>query len=357
MRNNAAIVNAVLSSLIWRDERYYRLDLDAYFYEFMEDDQFRYRFIRTIMEISFNSGNYYNADYLHKMLLSMQLPDRDAMWVPILYRIYNSRDNIIEETINWVWDESNEVYIDEKSVELGATLLSWFLASTNRQLRDTATKALVQLLHNRMQILIPLLEKFSKVDDPYIHERLYGVALGCVLISKSKEHLASLCQYIYLSIFNVKGEVYPHILLRDYARGIIEYAISIGEKLSFDVNKVQPPYNSSFDYQPVSDEEIKSILDECGEYKNSPGMCNMLTSMFTEHSTIGLYGDFGRYTFQSALSNWKIDAERLSNIAIKLIIDKYGYREDKHGTFDQKSDLEEDAQPYPMNELVRNISG
>ena len=121
LRNNAAIVNAVLSSLIWRDENTIDSDLDAYFYEFMEDDQFRYRFIRTIMEISFNSGNYYNADYLHKMLLSMQLPDRDAMWVPILYRIYNSRDNIIEETIYWVWDESNEVYIDEKSVELGAT--------------------------------------------------------------------------------------------------------------------------------------------------------------------------------------------------------------------------------------------
>lgn len=336
LRNNEVVVNAVLSSLIWRDENTIDSHLDAYFHEFMEDNQFRYRFIRTIMEISFNTGNYYNADYLHKMLLPMPLPDRDAMWVPILYHIYNSRDNIIEEIINWVWDESNEVYIDEKSVELGATLLSWFLASTNRQLRDTATKALIQLLHNRMQVLIPLLKKFSKVDDPYIHERLYGVALGCALISKSKEHLAGLCQYIYLSIFNVKGEVYPHILLRDYAREIIEYAISIGEKLSFDVNKVRPPYNSSFDYQPVSDKEIKSILDECGEYKNSPGMCNMLTSMFTEHSTIGLYGDFGRYTFQSALSNWKIDAECLSNVAIKLIIDKYGYREDKHGIFDQK---------------------
>lgn len=336
LRNNKAVVNAVLSSLIWRNENTIDSNLDAYFHEFMEDNQFRYRFIRTIMEISFNTGNYYNADYLHKMLLPMQLPDRDAMWIPILYRIYNSQDNIIEETINWVWDESNEVNIDEKSVELGATLLSWFLASTNRQLRDTATKSLVQLLHNRMQVLIPLLEKFSKVDDPYIHERLYGVALGCALRSKSKEHLTSLCQYIYLSIFNVKGEVYPHILLRDYAREIIEYAVSIGEKLSLNVNKIRPPYNSSFDYKPVSDEEIKLILDKCGGYKNSPGMCNMLTSMFTEHSTIGSYGDFGRYTFQRALSNWKIDAEHLSNIAIKLIIDKYGYREDKHGTFDQK---------------------
>ena len=119
--------------------------------------------------------------------------------------------------------------MDEESAELGATLLSWFLASTNRQLRDTATKALVQLLHNRMQVLIPLLEKFSKVDDPYIHERLYGVALGCAVRSKSKEYLASLCQYIYSSVFNVEGEVYPHILLRDYARNVIEYAIFIGE--------------------------------------------------------------------------------------------------------------------------------
>lgn len=103
------------------------------------------------------------------------------------------------------------------------------LASTNRKLRDTATKALVQLLHNRIQLLIPLLEKFSTVDDPYIHERLYGVALGCALRSKLKGHLASLCQYIYSSVFDVEGEVYPHILLRDYAREIIEYAISIGE--------------------------------------------------------------------------------------------------------------------------------
>ena len=43
---------------------------------------------------------------------------------------------------------------------------------------------------------------------------------------------------------------------------------------------------------------------------------------------------FGRYIFQSALSNWKINAELLSHLAIKLIIDKYGYREEKHGAFD-----------------------
>ena len=76
-----------------------------------------------------------------------------------------------------------------------------------------------------MQLIIPLLKKFSTVNDPYIHERLFSVAFGCAVRSKSKEHLFSLCQYIYSSVFNVEGDVYPHILLRDYAREVIEYAI------------------------------------------------------------------------------------------------------------------------------------
>ena len=331
------VVDAVLYSLIWRENKTISSHLDTYFEEFKDKELFRDRLIQTIIEIGFNTGNYYNADYLHKILISMPLSDRDAMWIPTLYRIYGVRSNIIEEFINWVWDESDKVYIDERSVELGATLLSWFLASTNRKLRDTATKALVQLLHNRIQILTILLNKFSTVDDPYILERLYCVALGCTVRTKTKEHLVNLCQYIYSSVFDVEGEVYPHVLLRDYAREVIEYAISIGEDLSIDVNKIQPPYNSSFDYEFVPDEDIKAIFDGCGEYKDSPGMCSMLTSMFTEHTKIGYsYGDFGRYTFQSALSNWQIDAEYLSNVAIKLIIDKYGYREDKHGAFDQR---------------------
>ena len=332
-----AVSNAVLYSLIWRENKTISSHLDTYFEEFKDKEQFRDRLIQTIIEIGFNTGNYYNADYLHKQLVSMLMADRDAMWIPALYRIYSGKNNIIEDFISWVWNESDKVYIDEKSVELGATLLSWFLASTNRKLRDTTTKALVQLLYNRMQLLVPLLEKFSTVDDPYICERLYAVALGCAVRSKSKGHLKTLCQYIYSSVFDVEGEVFPHVLLRDYAREVIEYAISIGEDLSVDVNKIRPPYKSSFDYEFVPDEEIKAVFDGCGEYKNSPGMCSMLTSMFTEHTKIGYsYGDFGRYTFQSALSNWQIDAEYLSNVAIKLIIDKYGYREEKHGSFDQE---------------------
>ena len=328
------VVNAVLSSLLWRDEKTIDSRLDSYFKQFYGNSRFMYRFVLTIIEISFNHGNYFNANYLHHILAPMKLADRDAVWIPILYQIYSGQDNVIEEIINWVWGENDKVYIPNESVELGVTLLAWLLASTNRKLRDTATKALIQLLHSRMNILIPLFEKFKTIDDPYIQERLYCIAFGCAVRSTSKEILKEICQYVYNSIFDVKGEVYPHILLRDYAREIIEYAISVGVELDIDLDKIRPPYSSNFKLDFVTEEEIMSIFDECGDYNSSPGICSMIRSMLPEHSSLS-YGDFGRYTFQSALSNWKIDAESLNYIAIKLIINKYGYSEGKHGAFDK----------------------
>lgn len=328
------VVNAVLSSLLWRDEKTIDSRLDSYFKQFYGNSRFMYRFVLTIIEISFNHGNYFNANYLHHILAPMKLADRDAVWIPILYQIYSGQDNIMEEIINWAWDESDKIHISDKSVELGVTLLAWLLASTNRKLRDTATKALIQLLHSRMNILISLFEKFKTVDDPYIQERLYCIAFGCAVRTTSKESLKEISLYVYSSIFDVKGEIYPHILLRDYAREIIEYAISIGVELDIALDKIRPPYNSKFEFDVVTEEDIMSILDKCGNYKDSPGMCGMVMSMLPEHSSLS-YGDFGRYTFQSALSNWKIDAESLNYVAIKLIINKYGYSEDKHGVFDK----------------------
>jgi len=61
-----------------------------------------------------------------------------------------------------------------------------------------------------------------------------------------------------------------------------------------------------------------------------------LMSMVTEHSKKKMYGDFGRYVFEYAFRNWKIDANKLSNLAIKFIFEKYGYNPILHSDFDSK---------------------
>lgn len=330
-----SIAYAVLYSLVWRDAKTINSKLKDYFKQFYEDNEFMYQFVLTLIEIGFISENYFNANYLHKCLSSMKLADRDAVWIPVLYQIYRDQDNILDEIINWVLVESNKIDINDEYVILCSTLLAWLLASSNRKLRDTATKALIQLLNKRMHLLIPLLEKFRAIDDPYILERLYCVTYGTSIRSTSKAVLKEVSQYVYSSIFDTEGEIYPHVLLRDYARGIIEYTISIGIDLNFDLSRIRPPYNSKLEIVKVTEEDIISLIDKIGTYNNSPGICSMITSMMPEHCNRLMYGDFGRYTFQNALSNWKSYTEEINYMAIKYIIDKYGYSEEKHGGFDK----------------------
>lgn len=60
--------------------------------------------------------------------------------------------------------------------------------------------------------------------------------------------------------------------------------------------------------------------------------------MTTEYGRgIGGYGDFGRYTFESALRSWDVNTNELSNLAIEWIFEKYGYDVEKHGEYDRNT--------------------
>lgn len=59
----------------------------------------------------------------------------------------------------------------------------WTLTSSNRFLRDRATKALVQLLLGHGDVLVSFLDRFlhedaENIDDPYLFERLVWVGYG-----------------------------------------------------------------------------------------------------------------------------------------------------------------------------------
>lgn len=326
---------SIMKSLLWRKENTINDHLVSYLEGSINNGRVYSLFLEILLQISFKPHNKFNGDYLHKHMLSMKLADRDAIWVPFLCKQYGNYNPYVKDLISWAWKERSSTCISDTSVLPGVTAMSWLLASTNRELRDTATKGIISLLSNRLHLIVPLLEGFETVDDPYILERLFAICFGCVIRSKDIENIKDISLYIYEHVFNVQGDVYPHILLRDYARETIEYAIKLGIELSIDDNKIRPPYKSSFDYEIVPDSVIKGMMDSYdGKHDKSPGLSDIITSMGTEHSKVFSYGDFGRYTFQSALSHWKISPEALSNIAVMMIIEKYGYDEHKHGSFD-----------------------
>ncbi|MBS6928379.1 MAG: hypothetical protein KH152_07685 [Finegoldia magna] len=291
--NNDKLLEAFIDSLIWRD-------IDAIDYVkirpfvnkqvFKSNTSFDY-FLEAVISISGLVDHPFNANFLHNWLKNNPLPHRDAFWTTKLKHKYNE-DSAFRHLIDWAWDRTDKSYISDESIELVATSLCWFLTSSNRQLRDCSTKALVSLLETRIPVLKKIIEKFYGVDDPYVWERIFAVALGCTLRTDNCKELKCLAETVYQKVFCTE-HVYPNILLRDYAREILEFCAHLGLDLDgIELSKIRPPYNSIWpDYIP-SKEELESLYDK--------------DSYWELWSSIMGSGDFSRYTIGTNhnRSNW-----------------------------------------------------
>lgn len=281
--DNNQLIMAFLDSLVWRNIDSIDFDkLKPFINENVCKDHNTYsHFLEILMSLSALENHPFNADSLHGWLLNHPLADRDEMWTINLKYKY-SEESTFRHLINWAWSESDKTYISNKSIELAATAICWLLTSSNRELRDCSTKALVRLLEDRIPVLTRIIKNFDGVDDVYIWERIFAVALGCTLRTKNHADLKELAEVVYSTVFCGK-EIYPHILLRDYAREIIEYVSHLGVAIeNVDLNKIKPPYNSSWPEKTPTKTELKELYDN-GEYIDL-------------WSSVMGGGDFSRYT-------------------------------------------------------------
>ena len=338
VRHDYFLMESFLDSLKWRQVNEVSDTIREYLNTIIEEDTLYQQFWNICLSLSTIPNHALNANFLHQHLNRYSLAERDSWWIPFLKNQWMG-DSPTKSIINWAWSIKDKSHVSNESVKLTAITLTWFLSSTNRQLRDSSTKALICLLKERTTVLIDILQLFENVNDPYIFERLYAVTYGCAVRIKEKQQLTDLGNYVYETIFKDKKEIYPHILLRDYARGVIEYASYIGCSFSFSMEEVRPPYHSTLPNEFPSNEDIDAEykLDyKSSDYKNYYSSQNtILRSMVTEYGRgVGGYGNFGRYVFQAGLSCFDVDYNGLSNYAIKLVFEKYGYDKEKHGEFD-----------------------
>ena len=109
-------------------------------------------------------------------------------------------------------------------------------------------KAMVEILKEHFSLCCVLLQKFENVDNPYVLQRLYGIIFGacCKKRDAESENFKALAEYVINTIFN-KSLVYPDILLRDYARQIIERFIfeNPDQKDNINTTLIRPPYIST----------------------------------------------------------------------------------------------------------------
>ncbi len=241
-----------------------------------------------------------NATFLDRRLRRDPMPDRDAWWSTYLHRAWQSH-GAVDRLVDWASSVAPTDALDDETVDLCAITLSWMLTTSNRFLRDRATKALVSLLTGRFDGMVKLVERFADVDDPYVAERVYAVAYAVAMRSHDTDGVGRLASCVYARVF-AGGAPPAHVLLRDYARGVIERALHLGSTVAVDVKLIRPPYKSVWPHIP-SDEEIKPLLPDWSRGSRE--------SRATEwaRNRIGasvMHDDFARYVIgtNSPSTNW-----------------------------------------------------
>ena len=291
-RHHPTIREAFLGSIIWRDPECFDTQQLSDYVNSLANHMHWYRsaFVETVLQVACVPGHPFNADKLSGVLASMSMPDGDAWWTTHINRAWKG-ESVVWRLIDWARSPQQE-RADDETARLAAITLSWFLASSNRALRDCATKALVTLLPQRAPVLVDLLGRFESVDDVYIAERLYCAAYGCALSSTDDNALGTLAGAVYDALF-ASGEPPAHLMLRDYARGVVETAVHRGvlpARIRLDL--VRPPYESPWPVRPPSEE----ALDRRAPLETHRALHASLASSL---------GDFSRYTVGSAVRHFE----------------------------------------------------
>ncbi|WP_099225253.1 NACHT domain-containing protein [Listeria costaricensis] len=336
-KEDYVITSAFLESLVWRIPASITDNTINYIKNVITKYQTTIQeFYKKQLQLSCYPDHPINSKWLYEFLVELDLNKRDIIWTAMVFSEY---DESLSKYIKWVQEKGHE--LPEEISMLVVLQLSWFLTLNSRYVRDRATKAIINLLIKYPNNLMCFYNHMMVVDDPYVLERVYAILFGVVVKIRIDDSLEELATKIYNTIFNVEN-VYPHILLREYARLTVEYiALKLNNVAqNIDNLKISPPYNSEWYEYVVSNEDIDALSDYYEQKgRNADRAFHAIkSSMTTENGRgTGMYGDFGRYIFGSAVRKWnnQFKDQDLSNILIKRILE-LGYNPETHGEYEPR---------------------
>jgi hypothetical protein len=251
-------------------------------------------------------GHPLNAEWLHGHLAGYEVADRDTSWSTWLVGATDiDEETAVRRLIRWAWpvDLRDRAAVPDDVAQLATQVLGWFLTTTDRRVRDRATKAIVSVAERVPAAFATTLARFRGTNDPYVIERLAAAACGVVLRSDD----ADAAQRIADGVLELVGDDWPlHLLTRDYLRRVLGTARALGWSGADRL----PPYGAQW---PILTRPIEEIESLAGPPDYAYG------SIW--HSLSG--GDFGRYVLQSALRDVATDdAESLRHDAERAVFDR-----------------------------------
>lgn len=297
---NSTYIHGYIDSLIWRDPKTI-VDTKIvlkYYNQFLRQDfdQFNRQMLRNLISLSTVPNHPLNGDFLSGLLAKQKMANRDYLWTLFINQDFSSSDDEedgpIHLVVNWGWIDMNKDRIPEESIRLLCFTLSWFFTSSNRFLRDKATKSLTKVLSENLQLAPTLISYFSKIDDLYILERVLISTYGAAIRSSNASELGKIAKCIYETFFKVRPPL--NFLVQYYARQILKLCKEKSIDLKFVSWKRCEP---SFGYKLPKIPTIKQLEKRVGDYpKNDP--YHKKWGLHAIKSSATGFGDFARYVLR-----------------------------------------------------------
>ena len=238
--------------------------------------------VSLLLELATVIDHPWNAEGMHARLVATPMPERDLRWSLALNEIDRDDDgHALNVLLQWCASPDAKTAIN-RTRELTALALAWCLTCTNRPVRDAATKALSHLMLAQSDLLPYLVEKLKDVDDNYLLERLWAAAFGACTHDRSLVRLGLYARTAWQFAFSSSPR--KDLLLRDYARAIVDLAVHCGVGLDgVELARCKPPYvEAAVDLKKVPK------LTTAAERKLSSGAQRIVSSCLH-------LGDFGDY--------------------------------------------------------------
>jgi len=243
-------------------------------------------FIKCSLPILENTLHPLNINFLSDLLKNLPVNMRDIIWSEVI-RKENKAIGLIEFLKKF---EQNLSRVEKASIiaikklHLISKFIMWLLTSSDRELRDLATRSLYYYGRKFPKEYCNLVYFSLDIDDPYIWERtlasLYGITMAEHNALFNKEFrdniLPSIARTLYDLIFKKNAPASTtHILARDYAKKTIEIALLHHNNIlnMEEVQRVKPPY-------------CDGGIREWGEFENTRGYEEPIHMDFSNY-TIG----------------------------------------------------------------------
>lgn len=273
--------------------------------------------------------------FLNEWLNNLTLTEKDFLWTIYINENYEE-GCLIYNIINFGF-KHNLSRFKKEDLWNYLLLLGNLLSSTNRELRDKASKAITLIFISNCDLIIPCLQIFLNNVDPYIVSRIMGCCYGAVLNidinTFNKNILIDLANYIYKNVFQSEI-VYQDILFRDYSFNTIDALQRKGIEIQFDINDCKPPYKSN----DIPDISEKTLIDLYNSQITKSGLRIIKFSMMPELSIEGFcagYGDFGRYIFDSALKHFTgFNKKKVFKYAFYYLVNDLKYNDKLFSKYD-----------------------